>query len=195
MKTYCILFLAIAITVASCKDKEKDDKAGQKHFISVLSLIEKQVQHVDTSLYAITKVVSTDSLHSDTTYVHREDFRAVAKEFLDIPDLSLKKVAKLYTEESRYDEMLNRVIITYTPVDEKKVEIKKQELQVTPNVATGDKVNNIMITRVISNRDGFLKKDMLWQMDKSFQIVTTTQQPGQPEIITTTKVTWNEDNQ
>ena len=195
MKAYCILFLVVITAVASCKDKENDDKTEQKNFFSVLSLIDKQVQHIDTSLYAITKVVSTDSLHSDTTYIHREDFRAVAKEFLDIPDLSLKKVAKLYTEESLYDEMLNRVIITYTPVDEKKVEIKKQELQVTPNIATGDKVNNVMITRVINNRDGFLKKDMLWQMDKSFQIVTTTQQPGKPEIITTTKVTWNEDNQ
>ena len=47
---------------------------------------------------------------------------------------------------------------------------------------------------MINNRDGFLQKDMLWQIDKSFQVVTTTRQPGQPEKITTTKVTWNEDN-
>jgi hypothetical protein len=191
MKTYSILLLSIILATTSCKQKKE---AEAKNFISVLSLIEKQVAHVDTSLYAITKVVYTDSLHSDTTYIRREDFRSVAKEFLDIPDLSARKVAKLYKEETRYDELLNRVIITYTPVNADEVEIKKQELQVTPNVATGDKVNNVLINRVINNRDGFLKKDMLWQMDKSFQIVTTTQQPGQPEIITTTKVTWNEDN-
>jgi hypothetical protein len=191
MKTYSILLLSIILTITSCKQKEEKET---NNFISVLSLIEKQVAHVDTSLYAITKVVYTDSLHSDTTYIPREDFRSVAKEFLDIPDLSAKKVAKLYKEETRYDELLNRVIITYTPVNADEVEIKKQELQVTPNIATGDKVNNVIINRVINNRDGFLKKDMLWQMDKSFQIVTTTQQPGQPEIIITTKVTWNEDN-
>ena len=191
MRTYSSLLLSIILVTASCKQKKETEA---KNFISVLSLIEKQVIHVDTSLYAITKVVYTDSLHSDTTYVRREDFRSIAKEFLDIPDLSAKKVAKLYKEETRYDELLNRVIITYTPVNAGEVEIKKQELQVTPNVATGDKVNNVLINRVINNRDGYLKKDMLWQMDKSFQIVTTTQQPGQPEIITTTKVTWNEDN-
>jgi hypothetical protein len=191
MRTYSIFLLSIILATASCKQKKETET---KNFISVLSLIEKQVAHVDTSLYAITKVVYTDSLHIDTSYIPREDFRSVAKEFLDIPDLSAKKVAKLYKEETRYDELLNRVIITYTPINADEVEIKKQELQVTPNAATGDKVNNVIINRLINNRDGFLKKDMLWQMDKSFQIVTTTQQPGQPEIITTTKVTWNEDN-
>jgi hypothetical protein len=191
MKTYSLLLLSFLALTTACKQKKEP---GAKNFISVLSLIEKQVAHIDTSLYAITKVVYTDSTHSDTTYIRREDFRSVAKEFLDIPDLSVKKIAKKYKEETRYDELLNRVIISYTPENPEEAEIKKQELQVTPNIATGDKVNVILINRVINNRDGFLKKDMLWQMDKSFQIVTTTQQPGKPEIITTTKVTWNEDN-
>lgn len=191
MKSYFILLFSFIILNTSCKQKT-ETKA--KNFISVLSLIENQVAHVDTSLYAITKVVYTDSIHRDTSYIRREDFRSVAKEFLEIPDLSVKKEAKKYKEETRYDELLNRVIITYTPENPEEAEIKKQELQVTPNIATGDKVNVILINRVINNRDGFLKKDMLWQMDKSFQIVTTTQQPGKPEIITTTKVAWNEDN-
>lgn len=191
MKNCSILLLSVVLVITSCKQK---DKTETKNFISVSSLIEKQAAHIDTSLYAITKIVYTDSLHFDTSYIRREDFRSVAKDFLEIPDLSAKKVATKYKEETRYDELLNRVIITYTPINPDEVEIKKQELHVTPNVATGDKVNNILINRVINNRDGFLKKDMLWQMDKSFQIVTTTQQPGQPEIITTTKVSWNEDN-
>ena len=191
MKTYLFFLPCLLLLTLSCKQKPKEE---EKKFISVLSLIEKQVAHIDTSLYAITRVVYTDSLHSDTAYIRREDFRSVAKEFLDIPDLSEKKVAKKYMEETRYDELLNRVIITYKPINSDDGEIKKQEIQVTPDLATGDKVNNIIINRVINNRDGFLQKDMLWQIDKSFQVVTTTRQPGQPEKITTTKVTWNEDS-
>lgn len=191
MKTYLFFLWYLLLLTLSCKQKPKEE---EKKFISVSSLIEKQVAHIDTSLYAITRVVYSDSLHSDTTYIRREDFRSVAKEFLDIPDLSEKKVAKQYMEETRYDELLNRVIITYKPINSDDGEIKKQEIQVTPDLATGDKVNNIIINRVINNRDGFLQKDMLWQIDKSFQVVTTTRQPGQPEKITTTKVTWNEDN-
>lgn len=191
MKQYFRLVLAVAVLSSACKEKEKED---EKKFISVLSLIEKQVAHIDTSLYAITKYVIKDSLHIDTLYIPREEFRSAAKDFLEIPDLSAKKVAKRYKEETRYDELLNRVIISYIPVNPEKEEIQKQEILVTPNIATGDKVNTILISRVINNRDGFLQKEMLWQMDKSFQVVTSTQKPGQPEVITTTKVTWNEED-
>lgn len=190
MKQYFRLVLAAIVLLSACKEKEKED---EKKFISVLSLIEKQVAHIDTSLYAITKYIINDSLHIDTLYIPREEFRSVAKDFLEIPDLSVKKVAKRYKEETRYDELLNRVIISYIPLNPEKEEIQKQEILVTPNIATGDKVNTILISRVINNRDGFLQKEMLWQMDKSFQVVTSTQKPGQPEVITTTKVTWNEE--
>jgi len=191
MKYFVLLVFSALIIATGCKSK---DKEPPKNFISVLSLIEKQVAHIDTSLYSIVKVDTRDSLHSDTSYIKREDFRAVAKEFLEIPDLSDPKVAKRYKEENRYDELLNRVIITYTPLKPEKEEIQKQEILVTPNVATGDKVNNIIIERVINTRDGFLEKKMLWQTDKSFLITTTSQKPGEPEIITTTRVIWNEDD-
>ncbi len=185
-----LLFIVVIITTTACKQKKKDDV---KHFISILSLIKKQVAHVDTSLYSIMKVVYKDSLHSDTTYIPRDQFAGVAKEFLDIPDLSDEKVAARYKEDPAiHDEMLNRVIITYTPVTPEKEEIKKQELLATPIPGEDARVNNIIIIREISNRDSFLQKKMLWQMDKSFQVVTTSQKPGKPEINITTKVSWNE---
>ncbi|MEO6610985.1 MAG: hypothetical protein ABIT05_09490 [Chitinophagaceae bacterium] len=191
MKNWLILWLIAVILLPCCRHKEKEP---DKKFISVLSLIRKQVAHIDTSLYSIVKVVSTDSLHHDTTYIPREQFAAVAKEFLEIPDLSDSKVAKRYKEEPAiYDEMLNRVIITYLPIDPAREEFKRQELLATPVPGDDSKINNIIIIREISNRDSFLQKNMLWQMDKYFQVVTRSQKPGQPEITTITRVTWNED--
>lgn len=190
MKKYLVLLLLVMLAMPACQSKKK---GPEKKFISLLSLIKSQVAHVDTSLYSIVMIVSTDSLHSDTTYIPREEFRAAAKDFLAIPDLSDQKVADRYKEETMYDKTINRVVITYTPENPDKEEIQKQELLVTPNAATGDKVNDIIINRIISNRDSFMQKNMLWQMDKSFQVVTTLQKPGKPETITTMKVTWNED--
>jgi hypothetical protein len=189
MKNYFIVSLLFMGTLAACKSKKKEQ---EKKFISILSLIQSQVAHVDTSLYSIIKIEQTDSLPADTTYIPREEFRAAAIDFLSIPDLSDKKVAKRYKEETLFDETINRVVITYTPQNPDKEEIQKQELLVTPNVATGDKVNNIIITRVISNKDSFMKQNMLWLMDKSFQVATTLQKPGKPEKTTTVKVAWNE---
>jgi hypothetical protein len=190
MKNYLLISFIVLTLLPACKSKPKEEP---KKFISVLSLIEKQVAHVDTSLYSIRKIVTVDTLPGDTTYIPREDFRAAAKDFLEIPDLSNPKVAKRYKEDNRYDELLNRVIISYTPLSPEKEEIQKQEILVTPNIATGDKVNNIIIERIISNRDGFLEKKMLWQTDRNFLITTTTQKPGEPEKVTVTKVIWNED--
>jgi hypothetical protein len=180
----------IIIAFTSCKQKEKTE---DKNFISVLSLIKKQVAHVDTSLYPIIKILTTDSLRSDTVYIPREEFAAVAKDFLEIPDLSDKKVAKKYKEEpALHDKLINRVIITYLPIDPDNSEIKKQELLVTPAPGTEDKVTNIIIVKEISNRDSFLKKNMLWHMDKFFQVITTSQKKGEPESTSVLKVSWNE---
>ena len=189
MKKYFVLLLLFIMTLPACKSKNKEP---EKKFVSVLSLIENQVAHVDTSLYPIIKIVQNDTLPGDTTYIPREEFRAAAKDFLSIPDLADKKVAKRYKEETMFDEMMNRVVITYTPENPDKEEIQKQELVVIPNDITGDKVSNIIINRVISNKDSFMKQNMLWQMDKSFQVATTSQKPGKPEKTTTLKVSWNE---
>lgn len=186
-----VVFILFAISISSCKSKEEKN---DKQFISVLSLIKKDVAHVDTSLYSIIKIEYTDTLHQDTSFIPREDFDAIAKEFLETPDLSDKKVAKRWVESpAMIDQMLNRVIITYTPVNPDREEFKKQEILATPVPGADAKINNIIIVREISNKDSFLQKKMLWQVNKSFQVVTISQKPGKPEIIKTTRVTWNED--
>jgi hypothetical protein len=177
--------------LGSCKSKKKDTK----NYVSVVSIIRSQVQKVDTSLYPIIKIEYTDTSHIDTTYIPREKFGEVAKDFLETPDLSDKKVAKLYKEDPPvYDQQINRVILTYVPLDPDKHEFKKQELLATPVPGQESIINNIIIIREINNRDSFLQKKMLWQVDKSFQIVTTRQKPGEKEVVTTTKVIWNEDS-
>ncbi len=186
------LLLALPILLFSCKAKKK---AEDKHFVSVVSLFEKQVAHVDSSLYSITRYTQRDSLHTDTDYIPREKFREAAREFLELPDLSNTEIAARFKEESRYDSLIRRVVIAYTPLDPKKEEIKKIELLVSSDIQedSSNKVTNIIIDRIVNNRDGFLQKKMLWRTDKSFLIVTTTQQPGKPEETTSTRVVWNEE--
>ena len=184
-----LLSLTVPVVLLSCKQTTKD---GPK-FISVLSLIKAEVADVDSSLYPIVKTITYDSTRTDTFYIPREKFADEAADFLSIPDLGIKKVAAKYREEpTRYDELLGRVIFKYFPIHPEKEEIKSQELLATPVPGQDAKINNIIIIREISNRDSFLQKKMLWQMNKSFQVITTSQKPGKPEITTVTKVAWNE---
>ena len=109
----------------SCKPKEKDSK---EKFFPVLSFIQSQVAEIDTSLYSIRKFLTVDSLRYDTIYIHREQFRDAARDFLSIPDLSSSKYEDRYIEDKQFDETMNRVILTYTPIKPEKEEIQRQEV-------------------------------------------------------------------
>ena len=188
MKKFLTLFIIFTGLLYSCS---QDKKPVGKPYISVPSVISTQVNQVDTSLYVIRKIVTVDST-SDTSFVRREDFAKEAKDFLELPDLADPKIGKDYKQDSAiYEEFLNLVILTYRPKN-KNALIRKQEILVTPSILEGDHFHSIMVSTYTQNRNGSVQKEMLWQMDKNFQVVTTVQSPGQPEKTTIVKLIWNE---
>jgi hypothetical protein len=180
-----VLFCAV-----SCKEK-KDDR---EKFFPVLSFLQSQVADIDTSLYSIRKLVYIDSLRIDTLFIHRGNFREEARDFLTIPDISSSKYRDKYTEEKIYDEMLNRVLITYTPVDPEKEVIQRQEVLIKQDPA-GDRVTNIIVNSVVNTKDSAVQKRLLWKVGESFQVTIIKQLAGKTETTTTSKVIWNEDEQ
>lgn len=192
MKRILYLLIGGSLLFTACKDKKKPQDPEKKPSFPVMSYIKSQIKNVDTSLFSIRKITIYDSTRSDTTFLRREQFRDAAKEFLELPDLAEKKYSERFTETRFYDEELNRVIFSVKPIKPDEEEIKNQEVLITPNIATGDKVRNIIINKVINNKDGYLEKQFLWQVDQSFQITTTTQAPGEPEKTITVKVLWND---
>ena len=120
MKKNIFFYFAILIFYLSCNTKSHEK---QEDFFPVLPFIQNDVADVDTNLYPIIKIISKDSLNADTFFVKREEFRELAKEFLEIPDLTLKKYKKLFLETKFLDQSLNRVIITYRPKYPEKEEL------------------------------------------------------------------------
>ena len=184
------VFCVLAIFFFSCKQtaKKPDNDEG---FFPVLSFLQSQVAMVDTSLYGIQKLTPRDSLGYDTVFIHRDQFRGTAQDFLTVPDLASKEYADRYRETKQFDESLNRVILTYEPKEPAKELIQFQQVLIQPD-GGGDKVTNIIINMVSSSRDSSVQKRLLWKTDQSFQVSTTKQYPGQPETNNTYKVTWNE---
>ncbi len=177
----------VAIIVLSCKSKKEDEE--NKSFFPVLSFIKSQVAEVDTSVYPIFKIVTVGAL-SDTVYIKREEFRQYANDFLTMPDISGKKWDDDYMETKLYDEDLKRVILNYMPKDVNK-EIRRQEVMIEPGQQSEDKLRTIIIDRVVTYEDSTVKKNMLWQVDKHFQVVTVINKKNQPEKIEKLKVVWN----
>lgn len=182
----CLLFL-VAISALLCKSKKENE--NNKSFFPVLSFIKSQVAEVDTSVYPILKIVTMNS-SPDTVYIKREEFRHYANDFLTMPDISAKKWNDDYQETKLYDEDLKRVILNYMPKDVNQ-EIRRQEVMIEPGQQSEDKVRTIIIERVVTNEDSTVQKNMLWQVDKHFQVVTVTTKKNQPEKIEKLKVIWN----
>ena len=170
----------------SCKEKK-----GKNNFISALSYINSQVKHVDTSLYFIIKAekMGTDTTW-DTSYVKREEFRGLAKDFLEIPDITNYSIGKNYKEDTIYDADLNRVLIIYEPVKDDQ-EILREEFVVAPGDTAFDKMRSVIIEKLKDHKDSTIHQRLLWQTDEKFQVVTIIEKKGETVFTKTMEVTWN----
>jgi hypothetical protein len=187
-----ILPLAVLISLAACNsDKKKSEEKNTDSVTSALSFIKSQVAQIDTSLFVIKKIEIRDSLPADTTDVHRNEFRSLAKDFLDLPDISLDKYKDQYTESKNFTPEINMVSLMTLPKEPSSAEIQKQELLITPD-SEGGKMKTIIVDREWVNKDSSIIKKMIWQVDKYFQVVIITQMAGQPETTKTLKVVWND---
>ena len=171
MKKYVLSATSFFFFFLSCR---QNTGTAQEDFFPVLPFIQNDVADVDTSFYPVKKIVWVDSLGPDTTFVKREDFRGLANEFLQLPDLSKKKYKKLFTEEKFFDQTLNTVIITYRPNNPEKEDIQRQEILITPEPGN-NKVKTLIIDRITAFKDSTVQKRMLWQIGKSFQVITIIQ--------------------
>jgi hypothetical protein len=183
-----------AVFVFSCKEKKKNEPE-KNEFIQVKSFLQSQVRHVDTSMYPIIKAekMNTDSTW-DTTYVKREDFRTLANEFLNIPDLTDASIGKNYKEDKLFDNDLNRVIVSYTPQKDN-LEIIKEEVVIAIGNAGTDQMHSIIIEKIKDDKDSTILHRLLWQTDEKFQVVRIVEKNGQPVSTKTTEVTWNQTDQ
>jgi hypothetical protein len=190
MKRNTILLLVILFFTA-CKSGKQNDEKSNVRVTPVLPFIKGQIAQIDTSLYSIKKIEILDSLHADTIDVSRNDFRTLAKDFLNIPDISSKEYKEQYEESQTYDQDLQLVSLLTLPKAPSSADIQKQELIITPD-AEGGKIRTIYIDREWTNKDSSVTKKMIWQVDEYFQVLTLKQLPGQPEISHILKVTWKD---
>lgn len=183
--------LGIAVLLLfGCGSKEAGTDTST--FFPVLSFIKSQVSHVDSTALSIMKI-ETSAGRSDTVYVKREQFKALANDFLTIPDITEKGNSGNYKETHLYDQELKRVVLNYTPKNPE-AEIRRQEVFVEPDDGSGkgDQVQTIFIERHINTRDSTVQKKLLWQVNKRFQIATIIQKKNEPEKVQKIQVIWND---
>ncbi len=183
-----IFLLATIVFLTSCSSKKRKEP-GEEIF-PVRAFLQAQVKHVDTSLYRIVKVEKEDT-NSIKTFVPREEFRKLANEFLQMPDIASDKWQDDYEETKIMDDDMSG-ILSYTSNDEDN-EVQRQDVLLEPNTGpNAGKVKTIIAYLVKSNSDSSVIKNMVWYVNKRFTIVTKTQKNNQPEKVKTLEVIWND---
>jgi hypothetical protein len=181
------LTLLLIPLLGSCMDESSEEP--KEAFFPVRSYLQSQVAHIDSSIYRIIKITTVGG-KKDTSFVRREEFKAYAKDFLDIPDIAHKKWRDDYKESEIYDEEMQTAVLNYMPVDEDG-EIRRQDVFITPD-RTGDKVKTIYIERQLEEANKPVRKLLTWEVDRRFRIVSIKAQGTKEEKIETLEVLWTE---
>lgn len=190
-----MIFLCLATAIVSCKHKKKPNNPNSDGaFFPVVSFIRGQVKDIDTSLYRIIKIETIDN-RTDTEFIKREDFKNYAKDFTNLPDISSDKLKDDYEEIKTYDDVLKSIILTYT-TNVKDNEIQKEDVMIDPEPDENgnSRVKSIIIDEWPNHGDTVIHKNLLWQANKRFLIVTKIDAPRSPEKITRLEVVWNDFN-
>ena len=183
MKNNCSFTELLLVTVICCSCKAKKNDV-----FPAIDFIKSQIANVDTSVYPILKLIPLTDSTNDTIYLKREDFKVLAKDFVETPDIS-KDFGGKYTEQRMMNNELGLAVFIATPKDEN-LEVRRQEVRIFPD-PPNDKVKSIYIEKFSSNKDSSVMKRMTWYTDRKFQIVTITQKKD-GERTSVVNVVWND---
>lgn len=181
------LLLPIILILVSCRgNQNKGEEAVE--FFPVHSYLHSQVAHIDTSLYPLRKIVRNNG-RSDTSFMPREQFRKEAADFLTIPDIASKKLKDDYIESRIYDDVLKRVLFSYSPKEDD-APILRQDVTIEPGAGGDDAVKTIFINQLNDFSDSTVQKKMLWEVGRRFQVITTVSRNGSADKTRTLEVWW-----
>ena len=181
-----IIHIITIFSIAACNGK-KEEK--QEASISAISIIKGQLNKLDSSLYAFMKLERNGN-RTDTTFLKREEVRAIAAPFLFLPDITSKDYYKNYTEERLIDAEQNTLNITSTLKEDKTGEIQKQIVVVGLSDVSNGQVQSIFIDRSFTSADSTVDQKLFWQIDKYFSIGSIVTKEKEPEKTYYTKVEW-----
>jgi hypothetical protein len=189
MNKYLVVGL-IGLSLIACKSKKKK-QFNENDFFPVAIYLKGQAAAMDSSFATIMAIQKQEGGQPDTTYIKREEFKHYAKEFLELPDISSPKLRNDYTVTNMYDDLLGGYVFTYT-TDEKDNPIKKEDVILEPGEDGQNKIKTVNVDWWSSKGDSTIQKNMLWEANKRFLIITKVTTGNQPEKIRTLEVKWND---
>ena len=178
----------LSLCLMGCKSKKKNDTPVANFFVS--DYIKGQVAMLDTMHRPFVKIETLNQKH-DTASITAAEAKVLAKDFLDLPDISSDKFRDDYEVSHLYDDLQEAFIFTYTTKEAHPVQREDVTVEPQPNAKGQNDIRSVYADYWMNEDKASVRKNMLWQADKSFQITTTTDAPGTAQTIKRITVIWN----
>jgi hypothetical protein len=187
---HLLIFIFSTLFVISCKTKKPKPEVPAADFFPVKSYLQGQLAQLDTSSSSFYKVETIDGF-SDTTTIRNSDVKGYAGSFTNIPDISAADTKNDYTIDHLYDDMLEAFVFTFTTKESHP--IKREDVVLDPQLNDQGKndIKSVFIQMDEMRKDTLVQKNLLWEANKNFRIITTIEAPNLPAQTKTIQVFWN----
>jgi hypothetical protein len=185
-----LLSLTFTFVLFSCKTKKAKPEVLAADIFPVNDYLKGQVARMDTSLASYIKIETTDG-RSDTTPIKNSEVKLYANDFLTLPDIASKELKDDYEVTHLYDEELDAFAFTFTTKEPHPVKSEHVILDPQQNAEGKNDIKSIFVDLWQNTGGSSIRKNMLWEAGKSFQITTTTDAPGAAEKIKKLTIIWN----
>lgn len=187
------IFIFSVVLMLSCKAKKIKPEVPAADFFPVKSYLQGQLAQLDTSSSSFYKVETINGL-ADTTTIRNRDVKGYAASFTNIPDISAADTKNDYSIDHLYDDMLEAFVFTFTTKENHP--IKREDVVLDPQLNEQGKndITSVFVQMAEMRKDTSVQKNLLWQANKNFKIITTTEAPNLPVQTKTIQIFWNSFN-
>jgi len=183
-----LAFMASLFLLFSCKGKKKPDVPAE-NFFPVSSYLKGEVSRMDKSLNSFYKV-ETENGKTDTVPISSAEAKRLAADFYALPDIGTEPLKNDYDITHTYDDALNAFVFMFTTKEDHPVQREDVVLDPEPDAKGNYKIISIFAEQWENKGDTTVRKNMLWEADKDFQITTITEAGG-TEKTKKLQVIWN----
>lgn len=189
MKRISFIILS-AFVFVGCRSKKAKPDVPAADFFPVKSYLQGQVAQLDTSPASFYKVETING-RSDTVSIKNKDVKTYAADFINLPDISASAIKNDYSIDHLYDDMLEAFVFTFTTKEDHPV--KREDVVLDPQLNDQGKndIKSVFVQMDEIKKDTAVQKNLLWEANRNFKIITTLQVAQQPAQIKTVCIFWN----
>lgn len=184
-----LALFSLLFVLAGCKSKKDKPDIPAEKFFPVTDYIRGELAKLDTSLATFYKIETANGI-SDTVPIRNTDVKRYARDFATLPDISSNELKNDYQITHEYDDMLNAFVFMFTTNEDHPVKREDVVLDPAPNAQGKNDIQSIFVELWQNNGDTLVRKNMLWEAGKNFQ-VTTVSEAGGTQQTKKLQVVWN----